>query len=206
MGSQTQILLNELSVASLPQDPFLPVDGPFGPAFLDTEACICALRRAPLQNQVGWQCLGNKTELVYTTTRGKWFPATGGSINVNSSVSDAQNPPDTTRPQVFDITKGAFQSIGSNDTRLDIFSNACTGQNQTTFSTAYYRSVTALANNAVPVDAAPCFRPGAVPLQIQAADDWLQSGCLPGFLCRPLYLHIQTWEKQCPVANTFAFS
>lgn len=179
---------NQLTLASLPQDPFLPIDGPFGPAFLDTEACICALRAAPIDNTIGWQCLGNKTQLVYTTTGGKWFhPKGSGIVNINSSVSDAQFPPDTSKPQIFDPSQG-FVAINNNSkTDLDIYSKACTGRNQTTFTTAYYRAVAEIAENKLPVDAAPCYRPGAVPLEIQPADSWIKDGCNLGFLCKARY-------------------
>lgn len=81
-------------------------------------------------------------------------------------------------------------AIGANTkTNLDVFSKACTGKNQTTFTTAYYRAVREIADNKLPVDAAPCYRPGAVPLQIQSADSWVKDGCNLGFLCKSLFVN-----------------
>ncbi|KAK2609186.1 hypothetical protein QQS21_002268 [Conoideocrella luteorostrata] len=177
--------LQQFSLKSLPQDPFLPIQGPFGPSFLDTEACICALQATPGRDAVGWQCLGNSTQGVYTTTGGKWFHPQGRPAGgVNGSVSDASSPPDTSKPQFFDSSSRQFVSIGADTkTNLDIYSRACTGKNQTTFSTAFYRAAAQLDENKVPIDAAPCYRPGAIPLQIQEAESWTKDGCNLGFLC-----------------------
>lgn len=177
----------QLSLKSLPQDPFLPIEGPFGPTFLDTEACVCALRATPGGDTVGWQCLGNSTQGVYTTTGGKWFDAqTGGQAGVNGSVSDATNPPDMGKPQFYDSSRRQFVQIGADTkTNLDIFSTACTGENQTTFSTAFYRAAAQLDQNKIPDDALPCYRPGAIPMQIQEAESWIKDGCNLGFLCMP---------------------
>ena len=176
--------LSLISTGDLPQDPFLPVEGPYGPSFLDTEACVCAWRNLPAGSNPAWQCLGNSTQGVYTVSTGKWFNALGGGGGgaVNGSVSDASHPPDTTRPLVFDPGAGALQSAGD-EKSLSVYDKACTGHNQTTFSTAFYRAAAELAAGDTPVDAAPCFRPGAIPAQIQSVDSWQKDGCNPGFLC-----------------------
>ncbi|KAI0009176.1 hypothetical protein F4779DRAFT_385925 [Xylariaceae sp. FL0662B] len=166
-----------------PQDPYLPRGEVQGPGFLDTEACLCALRRP--QNVAGsnmaWQCIGNQTEGVYTVTTGKWFNSLHGGSMVGLPIYDASNGPDTSKDLMWSPESSSF--VDADPARLSVWDRNCTGKNQTTFSTAYYRAAAEIAADDTPVDAAPCWRPGAVPIQIQDVNDWESHGCSEGFLC-----------------------
>ncbi|CAM1511471.1 Fc.00g089840.m01.CDS01 [Cosmosporella sp. VM-42] len=173
----------KFDVSQLPQDPFYPQWPPEGPSFLDTGACLCALQPSPAQNHknAAWQCIGNQTQGVYNTTSGKWFGTLHGGRQVNLPMDDASNGPDTKSPHFLSLKDHFFRNLTHDS--LSIYDKACTGVNQTTFSAAFYRAVKELAADKPPVDAAPCWRPGAVPIQIQNVSSWESGGCSEGFLC-----------------------
>lgn len=174
-----------------PQDPFFPVETPPGPAFLDTAACLCAYRKTPVadSNDGAWECIGNQfDEEINNTKRGKWFrPAHNATITTTSTqegsaIWDASNPPDTTEPLMFYPEGDAL--VAFNSKALTVYDAACTGQNQTRFSTAFYRAVSEKENNETMIDAMPCWQgPTAVPMQIMGLDEWQSAGCNEGFLC-----------------------
>lgn len=174
-----------------PQDPFFPVETPPGPAFLDTAACLCAYRETPVSDSSdgAWECIGNQfDEDINNTTRGKWFrPAhnttiTTASAQEDSAIWDASNPPDTTKPLLYDPEEDVLVDVNSN--ALTVYDAACTGQNQTRFSTAFYRAVSEKEHNETMIDAMPCWKgPTAVPMQIMGLDEWQSAGCNEGFLC-----------------------
>ncbi|KAK7227612.1 hypothetical protein V2G26_015615 [Clonostachys chloroleuca] len=171
------------SKENLPQLPFLPQETLRGPAFLDTGACLCALQN-PLSEDAkdaAWQCIGNRTEGVYEVDTGKWFDAIPDPTNIHGLIFDDFNKPNTNKTLV--VVDGKFQESKPNSTQFSIYDQACTGTNHSTFSTAYYRAVEAKSRNKTAVDAAPCWRPGALPIQIQIAESWLTNGCQEGFYC-----------------------
>ena len=167
----------------LPQDPFLPQETPTGPTFLDTGACVCALQLPGANSDsVAWQCIGNQTQGVYTATTGKWFASLHGGTEDDGAIHDASNGPDTTKTLAWDRKRGSF--VDADAGRLSVWDRACTGENHTSFSTSFYRAAQQLKDEKPPVDAAPCWRPGAVPLKIQSAEEWVNEGCKEGFLCK----------------------
>lgn len=177
------------SAQDVPQDPFFPEEIPPGPAFLDTQACLCAYKQTPLTNSddAAWECIGNQTQGINTFTGGKWFRPLHSATVTNAtdekigSIWDASNGPDLADPLMYNIDQNALVAV--NNSRLSVYDAACTGSNQTTFSTAFYRSVTERENNETMVDAAPCYRPLAAPVQIMEVAAWQQDGCNEGFLC-----------------------
>lgn len=128
---------------NLPQDPFFPHETPTGPSFLDTLACLCALQSTPDPNgngNVAWQCIGNQIQGVYQVTTDKWFNSLhGGSNATNLSIDDASNPPITSEALVWNSSNNTLVPATDLDA-LSPYDEACTGQNQTTFSTAFYRA------------------------------------------------------------------
>jgi hypothetical protein len=187
--TDSALLPNDTSY--LPQDPFLPLRRPVGPAFLDTEACLCQRQTRPGTSapdstpEYLWRCVGNQVEGVGTVTAGKWFrPRHDDRAELSDirrmSIDNATNPPDTSSSLQWDTTSGSLVPGFEN---LSVWDRACTGENHTTFSTSFYRAVGQIERGELPVDAAPCWRPGAVPLQIQNVSHWQANGCLPGFLC-----------------------
>ncbi|KAI0547982.1 hypothetical protein F4679DRAFT_335093 [Xylaria curta] len=178
-------------VQDAPQDPFLPREQNYGPSFLDDNACLCALRQ-PEQgnsnakaNQVAWQCIGNQTQGVYEVTTGKWFTSLNGGHDINLPIYDASNGPDTSKALIWDAGNNNFTNADPDKlSQLTPYDVACTGINQTTFSTAFYGAFAEKQAGNTPVSAAPCWRPGgAVPVQIQDVDSWTTTGCPLGFLC-----------------------
>lgn len=177
-----------LSTSDILQDPFLPIEIPSGPAFLDTEACLCSYRQDPIttSNNLAWECIGNQADGIQETTKGKWFRpihnATTDDTQDFEAIWDASNGPNTATPLMYDVNQDSLVLV--NSSALDVHDAACTGQNQTTFSTAFYRAVEERKNNETMVDAMPCWRgPYAIPLQIMGLADWQQYGCNEGFLC-----------------------
>lgn len=173
---------------SFPQAPFLPVWDPLGPTFLDTEACLCGLRTSPEDgsNNAAWQCIGNQTQNLYVVNSGKWFHTANGGTNVNLSIHDASNPPQVDRPLLFNQNARSFTPLTEERQKsMTVWDRHCTGQNHSTFSTAFYRSWTAYQENQVPFDGFPCWRPDALllPVRLQSPEDWLKNGCREGFLC-----------------------
>lgn len=176
------IPFNRLDASYLPQDPFIPQIGIRGPSFLDSEACLCALRDAPGGgDQAAWQCIGNQTQGVYLVASGKWFlPQSEGNVPVDGPIWDASNPPKTARALTYTVGTG-FQ-----DAKLDslsVFDRSCTAQNRSSFSTSFYSAAAKLSRDEVPLEQMPCYRPGALPMQIQSPTDWAAKGCNEGFLC-----------------------
>ena len=178
--------LEDFAKASLPQDPFLPEKPLLGPAFLDTEACLCVLRGTPDQsvNEPLWQCVGDQRS-TYNTRLGKWFRPQGSGANIKGAVDDASNPPDTSKPLQWEGTNGALIPLPSNGS-LSGTDGFCTGVNNTDFSKRIYESEEQLQSKQYPTSGAPCLRPGAVPIQIQTLQSWNQDGCSPGFLCESM--------------------
>ncbi|KAI1263305.1 hypothetical protein F5Y18DRAFT_395312 [Xylariaceae sp. FL1019] len=186
-------------IKSGPQDPFFPQEAEYNPAFLDTGACLCALQTIPggdspddtgVNEELGqrasgdgyasWQCIGNQTQGVYQVTTGKWFPSLHGGSKVNLPIYDASNRPNTTTAYTWQHDDGF---VKADPEKLSVYDKACTGQNDTTFSTAFYRAYEQNNAGEIPVDAAPCWRPDAYPIAIQNASLWEGVGCLEGFLC-----------------------
>lgn len=80
--------------------------------------------------------------------------------------------------------QGRDTLVALDPSALSIYDAACTGNNQTTFSTAFYRAVSERENNETMIDAMPCWRgPTAIPMQIMGPEEWQSAGCNQGFLC-----------------------
>ncbi|KAJ4138292.1 hypothetical protein NW768_002113 [Fusarium equiseti] len=178
--------------AKLPQQPFLAGDRPRGPTFLDTTACLCSLRALPgLDNiaeantnfnngQAAWQCIGNQTQGVYNVTTGKWYEAKNAKGSLNLPMEDASNPP-VGGDLVWNSKSRTLEPLKDKNT-LTVYDRDCTGTNRSSFSTSFYRATNQLLNDQLPIDAAPCWRPGALPLQLQNVSSWQSEGCKEGFL------------------------
>ncbi|KUI57529.1 hypothetical protein VP1G_04850 [Cytospora mali] len=183
------LMASMASSGEVPQDPYFPEEIPPGPAFLDTQACLCAYRQTPVSesNDAAWECIGNQTQGINTFTGGKWFrplhSATISNVSDDSfgPIWDASNGPDLTAPLMYNNVSDTLISV--DESQLSPYDAACTGSNQTTFSTAFYRAVDERRNNETMVDAMPCYRPLAAPIQIMPLDSWQQNGCNEGFLC-----------------------
>jgi hypothetical protein len=191
-----------IDASQFPQDPFLPQITPTGPTFLDTGACVCALQTNPDEKNdlAVWQCIGNQTQNVYEATTGKWFNTLHGGSVVDLPIDDASNGPDNSATFRWDSGQNALVKI-TDESGFSGYDSACTAVNQTVFSTAFYRANDELARNATPIDAAPCYRAGAVPVQIQNLTMWESQGCSEGFLCLlPLLSHEPRKYDSC-VAN-----
>ena len=172
--------------SSLPQDPFYPHSPAGGPLFLDDQACVCALRSySDSDDDTAWRCLGNSTTDVYVGTSGKWFATTNdGKLASDAPMSDASNPPKTDNALIAGPDSDSLIPLASvNPNPLSPFNDACTGINETLFSTAYYNAAREIAANQTPIDAAPCWRPGGIPVQIQNVSSWQETGCYSGFYC-----------------------
>lgn len=159
---------------------------PIGPAFLDTAACLCAYRQSPVTSsyEATWECIGDQTDRITVTKQGKWFRPIHNEtiISPNLPTWDASNGPDIDDPLMYDAGRDALVPFNSDS--LTVYNGVCTGLNQTTFSTAFYRAVDEILVGLAPVDAMPCWRgPSAVPMQIMGLDEWTRAGCYPGFLC-----------------------
>ncbi|KAK4235565.1 putative white-brown complex protein 30 [Achaetomium macrosporum] len=192
-----------------PQVPFLPLRRPIGPSFLDTEACLCNRQPrpgTPVTPADGtpeflWRCVGDRTEGANTATTGKWFRPRHDDKGELSDmtripVNDAANPPDTSVSLQWDSVSGSLVPGSGN---LSVWDRACTGENHTAFSTSFYRATNQIERGEAPVDAAPCWRLGAVPLQIQNVSHWEANGCLPGFLCANNT--VNSLPQYCPPFN-----
>lgn len=170
-----------------PQDPFYPVNIPSGPAFLDTEACLCAYRQSPVAgtDEAAWECVGNQFQQDITeTVTGKWFRASQNATTTSTSspLWDPSNPPDTTGALMYD--ESSNELIPFNPAAHSPWDNACTGLNQTIFSTAFYRAVHEKQTNQPMLSALPCYRgTTALPMQIMNLTTWQDTGCPPGYLC-----------------------
>ena len=180
----------QFQLPSAPQDPFFPQEPLNGPTFLDTSACRCTLRtlKNDSVSQTAWRCQGNSTETAYTGTSGKWFPSRS-LAEPGTEPDDDSNPPTLEDARVFSDSTGRLVRLGSPDQdQLSIYDQACSGVNDTAFTTALYRTAVEISNNETPVDGAPCLRPGAIPIQIQDGPSWHDQGCAKGFFCESHYV------------------
>jgi hypothetical protein len=136
------------------------------------------------ESEALWHCIGNQTQGVYETTGGKWFRVLGGDgeVNAHGDVADLSHGPDLSVTYVW--TEALEVLDGDGEGGLSIYDRACTGERHQTFSTAFYAAVEQKNSGQPMKDAAPCWRRGAVPIQIQGPEDWLENGCHPGFLCK----------------------
>ncbi|KAI8945898.1 hypothetical protein F4801DRAFT_566686 [Xylaria longipes] len=181
------LMLYHAAVKDAPQDPFLPRESSYGPSFLDSSACLCALQQikqgdeGAKNNDAAWQCIGNQTQGVYHVTTGKWFESLHGGREVSLPIYDESNGPDTSKALTWDTSKDAF--VDADPGKLTPYDAACTGINQTTFSTAFYGAFAEKEAGDTLVSAAPCWRPGGVPVEIQNVTLWSSTGCPLGFLC-----------------------
>jgi len=178
----------------MPQDPFFPIEQPDGPTFIDTEACLCELRPNPEDRDednivnLWWRCFGNRTAGAETETSGKWFPALNEHPDgvdlmtvLDMEMNDDTNPPDL---DSFHYHWNTYsKSFMPGQENMPVWDEVCTGKNHTGFTTSFYRAAEQLERGEVPVDAAPCWRPGAMPMTIQNVSDWQLNGCKEGFLC-----------------------
>ncbi|MDI1493480.1 MAG: hypothetical protein OHK93_005270 [Ramalina farinacea] len=186
------------------QDPFLPQWPSQGPIFLDTGACICALREPPPdndQNKMQWRCQGNATDNIYIGNGGKWYaPDHDISDTKSLPVEDGSDPPKTDATFISQ-GKGGLVDLGTvNPDPLSLQDQACTGLNQTSFSTSYYRAGVELAANQTPVAAAPCYLAGAIPIKLQNETSWLDEGCHQGFFCESSYMILP--ERKANLADS----
>lgn len=177
----------DIDPALMPQDPFLPQEDQLqGPVFLDTQACLCALQTLPstdsTKDAAAWQCIGNQTQSVYEVTTGKWFNTLHGGSKINLTLFDDSNGPDTAEPKTWNNQSKSLKAL-TNEKSLTVYDRACTGKNNTAFSTSYYQAVTQMSKDELPIAATPCWRPGAFPMQLQSVDSWEPKGCNEGFLC-----------------------
>ncbi|KAK4224076.1 hypothetical protein QBC38DRAFT_26928 [Podospora fimiseda] len=176
------------------QAPFFPREPARGPTFLDTEACLCQREFRPDNpRELWWRCIGDRTQNGTATvsrekilrTSGKWFePSHDDDVSSNDVLGlplyDASNPP--ARDRASQWNNETSELVPGID-KLSVWDRACTGENRTSFSTSFYRAVAQTNADEAPVDAAPCWRPGAVPLQLQGVSDWMDNGCKLGFQC-----------------------
>ncbi|KFA46153.1 hypothetical protein S40293_03813 [Stachybotrys chartarum IBT 40293] len=172
-----------MQLYDLPQDPFYPQETLSGPGFLDSEACLCALRETPDADSRDalWHCIGDQSEGVYASREGKWFATRNGGTDADGPIYDASNPPDTSRGLAWSASEGRL--VPEDEVELSVWNDACTGRNRSSFTTSYYRATAQLEADQDPIDAAPCWRRGSVPLEIQTVEDWQEMGCMAGFLC-----------------------
>ncbi|KAI1341281.1 hypothetical protein F5Y15DRAFT_29634 [Xylariaceae sp. FL0016] len=133
------------------------------------------------ETSVSWQCIGNQTQGVYSVTTGKWFNSLQGGTNTDLPIWDASNGIDTTKVLTWQNTSQTF--VDADPNTFTPYDKACTGVNQTIFSTAFYRAYAQKQAGETQVDAAPCWRPGGVPVEIQNVTSWEADGCPQGFLC-----------------------
>ncbi|KAK3386198.1 hypothetical protein B0H63DRAFT_501695 [Podospora didyma] len=176
----------------LPQDPFLPQDEPLLPSFLDTEACLCQLQGRPDDNRksgtrnMAWRCFGNQNEGYEKPLSGKWFLTTDGANSTSADIlripiNSAAHPPAIDKALQYDNKTRSLVPITSS--QLSVWDQACTALNNTAFSTTFYQAAAESKRGDAPISAAPCWRAGAIPLQIQSVTDWQTNGCIEGFLC-----------------------
>ncbi|KAJ4269974.1 hypothetical protein NW762_001646 [Fusarium torreyae] len=195
-----------IDTAKLPQDPFLPIEEPRGPSFLDTTACLCALRALPeadklakgqesfSNGQAAWQCIGNQTQGIYNVTSGKWYKTKYDKGKINLPIYDNSNPP-VGEALKWDVSSRSLKPLGDKKT-LTIYDRDCTGTNRSSFSTSFYGANKQIQADLLPFDAAPCWRPGALPLQLQNVSSWQNDGCKEGFLCQNNT--INSLPQSCP--------
>ncbi|KAK7423437.1 hypothetical protein QQZ08_009005 [Neonectria magnoliae] len=76
--------------------------------------------------------------------------------------------------------KSKFLQALKSDKSLSVYDLACTGKNNTTFSTTYCTAATQMGEGDLPIAAIPCWRPGAMPMHLQGVDSCFGSRCLEG--------------------------
>ncbi|KAI1363422.1 hypothetical protein F5Y08DRAFT_309687 [Xylaria arbuscula] len=202
---EDDLALYRTILKSAPQNPYLPRESEYGPSFLDSSACLCSLRQVEQDSlsddvsddttddagddlkratkaDAAWQCIGNQTQGVYEVTTGKWFESLHGGSEVDLPVYDASNGPNTDKALTWDDDKNAFMDADLDS--LTVYDRVCTAVNQTTFSTSFYRALAEREAGDDPIDAASCWRPGSIPIEIQDVTSWTDTGCPSGFLCQ----------------------
>ncbi|KAI0477195.1 hypothetical protein GGR56DRAFT_393755 [Xylariaceae sp. FL0804] len=130
---------------------------------------------------VAWQCIGNQTQGVYTVTTGKWFNPVSKGGNANGPIYAGSNGPELANALQWNSTSNSL--VVADESELTAWDRACTGVNETTFSTAFYRAFAEQNASQTPVDGAPCWYAGAIPIGIQNLTSWQSDGCPQGFLC-----------------------
>ena len=113
----------------------------------------------------------------------KFFGTTHGRSGLGGHINNAVNEPNTKKVLVWDKSKKELTE-NTSAAKLSVNDEACTAKNQTTFSTSLYRADAEQAKKKAPVDAAPCFQAGALPIVIQNTSLWQSNGCMEGFYCR----------------------
>ncbi|CAJ2504778.1 Uu.00g121720.m01.CDS01 [Anthostomella pinea] len=147
----------------------------------DTDNTSTNGKKTKRDDQAAWQCIGNQTQGVYKVTTGKWFKSLHGGSVVALPIYDASNGPDTSKALTWD--SGAKALVDADTNALSPYDQACTGLNRTFFSTSFYEAFAQNAAGESPIAAAPCWRPEAVPIEIQNLTSWQSDGCSEGFLC-----------------------
>jgi len=129
---------------------------------------------------------------VYEVTTGKWFRSLdgGSKSSLDQPIYYASSGPILNQTFEWDSDHKRFEEAGPKN--FSAYDSACTGVNHTTFSTAFYSAYDEIQADKDPVSAAPCWRPGAFPIQIQNVSDWLSSGCLSGFQCSSFHLPLKS--------------
>ena len=187
MSSLPGAMYGATDPAKIPTDIFFPNYPTLGPQYLDDGGCLCALRDSPDRHSTAWRCFGNHTLDAYTGSGGQWFNIRDPQADWRAlSINDAGNPPDLPDPMIEPTpqTDAALVPLkGISPNPLNIYDKACSGRNQSQWTTVYYRAEEQKNASQVPIAAAPCYQPGAVPIQIQNVTSWLQDGCLSGFYC-----------------------
>ncbi|KAK8014377.1 hypothetical protein PG990_007673 [Apiospora arundinis] len=181
--------LSLMNAGDLPQDPYYPQFPPRGPS-----VPLCPeTSRTGTSNRSGLAMHRQPDAGVYDVTTGKWFAPLHDGADTNAKVYDASNGPNTDKALRWDRDKKSF--FPADDT-LGVYDKACTGQNQTDFSTSFYRAAEQKRKKEPVVDAAPCWREGAVPIQIQTVESWQKDGCSEGFLC--MNNTVNSLPQYCP--------
>lgn len=191
---------NFLASGQRASDPFFPAYPAEGPTFLDDNACLCALRSTPDSlDSYAWRCIGNHSTDIYVGNSGKWFGAAnaqpGGQNVTQLPMYDDSDKPNV--DQVLVAQQGHVDgdnatvpdpaplvpSNAPNANSLNVYDSACSGRNSSDYSTAYYKTSDELNASQVPVDGAPCYRLGALPVQIVNVTEWQQNNtCAPGIV------------------------
>ncbi|KAF5020767.1 hypothetical protein F66182_7195 [Fusarium sp. NRRL 66182] len=192
--------------AKLPQQPFLAAEEPRGPTFLDDHACLCALRTLPgvakagssfESGQAAWQCIGNQTQGIYNVTSGKWYKPKKAKGTTLLPMYDDSNPP-IGDDLLYDTSSRSLKPLKDDQDweRLSVYDRYCTGTNRSSFSSSFYQATNQQRAGQLPYAAAPCWRPGAMPLQLQNVSSWEKNNCMEGFLCQNNT--INSLPQSCP--------
>ena len=156
---------------------------PQGPFFIDTGGCGCALQEKLSRD--AWRCIANLTENAYDGDSGKWYYAANQAnpASIQAPENSDSNPPDTgTAYEIKDNNFWSSSEANSTDPTSDtqdIQDVYCTGDNSTQASAQFYQTLADVISG----KDLPCWQPGTLPLQIQSAESWNQTGCNAGFFC-----------------------